>query len=43
VDKVNNAVREAPQSHPLDGPAFDSMVDLAAHRDALLRTNCTYK
>ena len=43
LDKVNAAVREAFQSNPLQGPAFDSMVDFKEHRDYLVRTNATYK
>jgi hypothetical protein len=37
------ALQEARKLHPLDGPAFGSMVDAAAHRDYLDRTNATYK
>jgi len=43
LDKVNAALREALKANPLGGPAFDSMVDFAPHRDILVRTNATYK
>ncbi len=43
VDKVNAAIREAVKSKPLDGPAFESMVTDPAHRDAVLRSDATYK
>ncbi len=43
LDKVNAAIREALKSHPLNGPAFESMVDFSEHRDYLDRTSATYK
>ena len=43
LDKVNAALRETLKSNPLNGPAFDSMVDFTEHRDYLSRTNATYK
>jgi 2-hydroxy-3-keto-5-methylthiopentenyl-1-phosphate phosphatase len=43
LDKVNAALREAIKSNPLAGPAFDSMVDITAHRDDLVRASATYK
>jgi hypothetical protein len=43
LDKVNAALGEAMKSNPLGGPAFESMVDITAHRDELVRTNATYK
>jgi hypothetical protein len=43
LDKVNAALQEALKSNPLEGPAFDAMVDITAHRDELVRTNATYK
>jgi hypothetical protein len=43
LDKVNAAIRESLKTHPLNGPAFASMVDYTAHRDYLVRTNATYK
>lgn len=43
LDKVNAALRETMKANPLGGPAFDSMIDVSAHRDELARTNTTYK
>ncbi len=43
IDKVNAALRENSKKNPLDGPALDSMVDFAPHRDYLSRTNATFK
>ncbi len=43
LDKVNAALMQTLKAHPLDAPAFDSMVDYSAHRDILVRTNATYK
>jgi hypothetical protein len=43
LDKVNAALQETIKSNPLAGPAFYSMVDIAAHRDELVRTSATYK
>jgi hypothetical protein len=43
LDKVNAALRDVMKSNPLEGPAFDSMVDVSAHHDELVRTNATYK
>jgi hypothetical protein len=43
LDKVNAALMETLKANPLDGPAFTSMVDMTEHRDALVRTNVTYK
>jgi len=43
LDKFNAAVRDNMKSSPLAGPALDSMVDFAPHRDYLARTNATYK
>ena len=43
LDKVNAAIQETLKSNPLDGPAFNSIVDFSAHRDQLVRTNATYK
>lgn len=43
LDKVNAALRDALKANPLGGPAFESMTDSSAHRDGLVRTNCTYK
>ena len=43
LDKVNAALEEAIKSNPLGGVAFESLVDLAAHHDELVRTSATYK
>jgi len=43
LDKVTAAIQDTLKSHPLDGPAFGSMVDFTAHRDVLLRTSASYK
>jgi hypothetical protein len=43
LDKVNAALRETMKANPLGGPAFESMVDITAHRDDLVRANATYK
>ena len=43
VDKVNAALGEALKSHPLAGPAIDSMVEFTTHRDLLARTDAMYK
>jgi hypothetical protein len=43
LDKVNSAILENMKSNPLGGQAFGSMVDYAAHRDLLVRSNATYK
>ena len=43
LDKVNAALGEALKANPLGGPAFESMVDINAHRDDLVRANATYK
>lgn len=43
LDKVDAAIEQALKSHPLGGPAFDSVVDFPAHRDEVLHTNATYK
>ena len=43
LDKVNAAIREVIKSKPLDGTAFESMVNIATHHDELVRTNATYK
>ena len=43
LDKVNAAIRDALKAAPLGGPAFNSMVDFAPHRDQLARTNATFK
>jgi hypothetical protein len=43
LDKANAALREAQKASPLHGAAFVSMVDLAEHRDFLVRTSASYK
>ncbi len=43
LDKVNAALRETLKSNPLDGPAFESMIDFSEHRDFLGRSSATYK
>ena len=43
LDKLNAALRDAAKANPLNGPALDAMVDLAAHRDSLSSTTVTYK
>jgi hypothetical protein len=43
LDKVDAALRQTLGTNPLGVPAFLSMVDFAAHRDYLVRTDATYK
>jgi len=43
LDKVNAALRETLRANPLNGPAFDSVVDFTEHRDFLGRSSATYK
>jgi len=43
LDKVTQGLQQMMKANPLDGPAFSSMVDSAAHRDSLSRTNATFK
>jgi hypothetical protein len=43
LDKVLGSVRDAVKTNQLISPSFDSMVDFTEHRDALARTNATYK
>jgi hypothetical protein len=43
LDKLSAALRDAAKAHPLNGPALDSMVDMATHRDLLSSTTVTYK
>ena len=43
LDKLNAALRERAKTNPLGGPAFESMVDSAAHRDSLSSSTVTYK
>lgn len=43
LDKLSAALRDAAKTNPLNGPAFDSMVDSTAHRDTLSSSTVTYK
>jgi hypothetical protein len=43
LDKLNAALRERAKTNPLGGPAFESMVDSAAHRDSLSSSTVAYK
>ena len=43
LDKLSAALREAGKTSPLNGAAFDSMIDSAAHRDNLASSTVTYK
>jgi len=43
LDKLNAALRDGVRMNPLNGLAFDSMVDSAAHRDSLSSSTVTYK
>jgi hypothetical protein len=43
LDKVNAALGQAIKTNAFAGPAFDSMVDSADHRDGLSHSNVTYK
>jgi hypothetical protein len=43
LDKLNAALRDAAKTNPMNGPAFDSMVDSSAHRDNLASSTVTYK
>jgi hypothetical protein len=43
LDKLNAALRDRAKANPLGGSAFESMVDLAAHRDSLSSSTVTYK
>lgn len=43
LDKANQGLQQMLKENPLGGPAFGSMVDSAAHRDSLSRTNATFK
>ncbi len=43
LDKVSAALQGMSKANPLGGSAFGSMVDNAAHRDELARTNATFK
>jgi hypothetical protein len=43
LDKLNAALRDAAKTNPMNGPAFESMVDSTAHRDDLASSTVTYK
>jgi hypothetical protein len=43
LDKLNAALRDAAKTNPMNGPAFESMVDSSAHRDNLASSTVTYK
>jgi hypothetical protein len=43
LDKLNAALRDRAKANPLGGSAFESMVDLAVHRDSLSSSTVTYK
>jgi hypothetical protein len=43
LDKVQTAIRDVVQAHPLAGQAFDSLTDDGGHRDFLMKGNGAYK
>lgn len=43
LDKLNAALRDAAKTNPMNGQAFESMVDSSAHRDNLASSTVTYK
>jgi len=43
LDKLSAALMAAGKANPLNGPAFESMVDSSAHRDNLATSTVTYK
>jgi hypothetical protein len=43
LDKMNQGLQQMMKANPLDGPAFNAMVDSNAHRDSLSQTNATFK
>jgi prephenate dehydrogenase len=43
LDKANKAVQETLKSHPMRGPAFESLVDVAASSDVVVRSYAAYK
>jgi hypothetical protein len=42
LDKAHKAVQEILKSHPPKGPAFDSLVDMSASRDVVVRSYAVY-
>ena len=43
LDKANKAVQETLKSRPLKGPAFDSLMDVSASSDVVVRSYAVYK
>ncbi|HEX8711431.1 MAG TPA: hypothetical protein VF730_06125 [Terracidiphilus sp.] len=43
LDKVDDAIRATIKAHPIQGAAFDTMVDSSAHRDEMGLGNGTFK
>jgi hypothetical protein len=43
LDKLTAALLSSGKANPLNGPAFESMVDSGAHRDNLATSTVTYK
>jgi hypothetical protein len=43
LDKLNASLRDAAKTNPMNGQAFESMVDSSAHRDNLASSTVTYK
>ena len=43
LDKLTAALLDRSKTNPLAGHAFDSMIDLSAHRDSLSTSTVTYK
>jgi hypothetical protein len=43
LNKANKAVQETLKSRPPKGPAFDSLVDVSASRDVVVRSYAVYK
>lgn len=43
LEKANSAVQKTLKSRPLKGPAFDSLVDVSASRDVVVRSYAVYK
>jgi hypothetical protein len=43
MEKASRAVQETLKSRPLQGPAFDSLVDVGASRDVVVRSYAAYK
>ncbi|HTY61639.1 MAG TPA: hypothetical protein VMG30_05225 [Acidobacteriota bacterium] len=43
LNKAGKAVQETLKSQPLKGPAFDSLVDVGASRDVVVRSYAVYK